>query len=108
MDIRNYCTKVKKMKIRFLTLVEKKVPTSLQTLLPYLRRFSLWDSFSKSLKNNNGVRISECKFSLINVLSIELGIVSSEHRLIILKFGCIGNIRRLFFYYKSLICFSGL
>jgi len=35
MDIRNYCTKVKNMKIRFLTLVEKKVPTSLQTLLPY-------------------------------------------------------------------------
>jgi len=35
MDIRNYYTKVKNMKIRFLTLVEKKVPTSLQTLLPY-------------------------------------------------------------------------
>jgi len=35
MDIRNLCTKVKSMKIRFLTLVEKLVPTSLQTLLPY-------------------------------------------------------------------------
>jgi hypothetical protein len=35
MDIRNSCTKVKNMKIRFLTLVEKFVHTSLQTLLPY-------------------------------------------------------------------------
>ena len=49
MDIRNYCTKVKSMKIRFLTLVEKFVPTSLQTLFYtefievylILRRFNL-------------------------------------------------------------------
>ncbi len=35
MDIRNSCTKVKSMKIRFLTLVEKKVPTGFKTLFPY-------------------------------------------------------------------------
>ncbi len=33
--MKNLSTKVKNMKIRFLTLVEKLVPTSLQTLLPY-------------------------------------------------------------------------
>jgi hypothetical protein len=31
----NLSTKVKNMKIRFLTLVEKKVTTSFKTLLPY-------------------------------------------------------------------------
>jgi hypothetical protein len=35
MDKRNSCAKVKSMKIRFLALVEKLVPTSLQTLLLY-------------------------------------------------------------------------
>jgi hypothetical protein len=35
MDIRNPCTKVKYMKIRFFTLVEKKVTTSFKTLLHY-------------------------------------------------------------------------
>ena len=33
--MKNLSTKVKSMKIRFLTFVEKLVPTSLQTLLPY-------------------------------------------------------------------------
>jgi len=33
--MRNLSTKVKSMKIRFLTLVEKKVTTNLKTLLPY-------------------------------------------------------------------------
>ncbi len=33
--MRNLSTKVKSLKIRFLTLVEKKITTSLQTLLPY-------------------------------------------------------------------------
>ncbi len=35
MDIRNSCTKVKSLNIRFLTLVEEKVTTSFKTLLPY-------------------------------------------------------------------------
>ena len=37
MDIRNSCTKVKNMKIRFLTLVEEKVTTSFKTLFHYFK-----------------------------------------------------------------------
>ncbi len=33
--MKNLSTKVKNVKIRFLTLVEKKVSTSFKTLLPY-------------------------------------------------------------------------
>jgi len=59
MDIINYCTKVKSAKIRFLTLVEKLVPPVYKPYYLILRRFNLWESFCKSLKNNNGVSMTE-------------------------------------------------
>jgi len=45
--MRNLSTKVKNMKISFLTLVEKKVTTSLQTLLPYFATIIFVGSFCK-------------------------------------------------------------
>jgi len=57
--MKNLSTKVKSMKIRFLTLVEKKVATSLQTLLPYFATTQFADSIYNTLKNNDWVRKSE-------------------------------------------------
>jgi len=50
------------MKIRFLTLVEKKVPRFSKPYYLILRLFNLQDGFCKSLKNNIGVRKSEVSF----------------------------------------------
>jgi len=57
--MKNLSTKVKNMKIRFLTFVEKKVTTSLQTLLPYFATIQIADNIYNTLKNNDGVRKSE-------------------------------------------------
>ncbi len=43
--MRNLSTKVKSMKIRFLTLVEKKVTTNFKTLLPYFATIQFVESF---------------------------------------------------------------
>jgi len=60
--MKNFSTKVKSMKIRFLTLVEKKLLPISKPYYLILRLFNLKDGFCKSLKNNYGVRKSEIIF----------------------------------------------
>ncbi len=57
--MKNLSTKVNNMKIRFLTLIEKKVTTSFKTLLPYFTTIQFADNIYNTLKNNDGVRKSD-------------------------------------------------